>query len=79
MRLRAILRSLLRYRLNSSIIIASLAIGIACMNLITIFIIRENNADGFQKNKNRIYVLQADDPFRKGQKMYLSVMVRPNI
>jgi putative ABC transport system permease protein len=40
------------------------------MNLITIFVTRENNADGFQKNKNRIYALQADDPFRKGQKMY---------
>jgi putative ABC transport system permease protein len=40
------------------------------MNLITTFITREENADGFQKDKNRIYALQADDPFRKGQKMY---------
>lgn len=70
MRIKTIFRSLFRTRLNSSIIIVSLAIGIACMNLITIFIIRENNADGFQKNKNRIYALQADDPFRKGDKMY---------
>jgi len=70
MRLKAIFRSLFRTRLNSSIIIVSLAIGIACMNLITIFITRENNADGFQKNKSRIYALQADDPFRKGEKMY---------
>ncbi|QGY44622.1 FtsX-like permease family protein [Maribellus comscasis] len=70
MRFKAVLRSLFRYRLNSSIIIISLAIGIACMNLITIFITRENNADGFQKNKKNIYALQADDPFRKGEKMY---------
>jgi len=70
MKLKTILRSLFRYRLNSSIIIVSLAVGIACMNLITIFIIREYNADGFQKNKNRMYALQADDPFAKGQKMY---------
>lgn len=70
MRFKAVLRSLFRYRLNSSIIIISLAIGIACTNLITIFITRENNADGFQKNKNRIYALQADDPMKKGQKMY---------
>ena len=70
MRFRAVFRSLLRYRLNSSIIIVSLAIGIACMNLITIFITRENNADGFHKNKNLIYALQADDPFSKGNKMY---------
>ncbi len=40
------------------------------MNLITIFITRENNADGFHKNKKNIYALQADDPFRKGEKMY---------
>ena len=70
MKLKTIFRSLYRYRLNSSIIIASLAIGIACMNLISIFIIREYNADGFQKNKMRIYALQADDPFTKGGKMY---------
>ncbi len=70
MRFKTILRSLFRTRLNSSIIVISIAIGIACMNLITIFITRENKADGFQKNKNRIYALQADDPFRKGEKMY---------
>lgn len=70
MRLKAVFRSLLRYRLNSSIITVSLAIGIACMNLITLFVVRENNADGFHKNEDRIFALQADDPFRKGQKMY---------
>ena len=67
---KSVLRSLLSTRLNSFIIIVSLAIGIACMNLITIFITKENNADGFHKSKNRIYALQADDPFRKGEKMY---------
>ena len=70
MRLNAVFKNLFRTRLNSSIIIVSLSIGIACMNLITILITRENNADGFHKNKNRIYALQADDPFRKGEKMY---------
>lgn len=67
MRVKSTFRSLSRYRLNSSIIIVSLALGMACMNLITIFITRENNADGFQKNKDRIFALQADDPFRKGE------------
>jgi len=70
MRLNAVFKNLFRTRLNSSIIIVSLSIGIACMNLITILITRENNADGFHKNKNRIYALQTDDPFRKGEKMY---------
>ncbi|MBN2634633.1 MAG: ABC transporter permease [Prolixibacteraceae bacterium] len=70
MNLRTIVRSLLRSCLNSSIIVVSLAIGMACMGLISIFIIRESKADGFHKNKDRIYALQADDPISKGQKMY---------
>lgn len=40
------------------------------MNLIVIFLAREYNADGFQKNIKRIYALQADDPFNKGGKIY---------
>ncbi|HKL32888.1 MAG TPA: ABC transporter permease [Tangfeifania sp.] len=70
MRLKTILRNFYRHKLNSSIIIVSLAIGIACMNLITIFVTREFNAESFQQNKSRIYALQADDPYREGQKMY---------
>ncbi|MFW5773894.1 MAG: ABC transporter permease [Tangfeifania sp.] len=70
MNFKTTLRSLIRHRLNSSIIIVSLAIGIACMNLIAIFVTREFNAESFQKNKDRIYALQADDPFREGQKTY---------
>jgi putative ABC transport system permease protein len=70
MNFKTTLRSLIRHRLNSSIIIVSLAIGIACMNLIATFVTREFNAESFQKNKNRIYALQADDPFGEGQKTY---------
>ncbi len=40
------------------------------MNLITVFVVKEFNADGFHKNKNRIYALQADDPWGEGGKMY---------
>ena len=40
------------------------------MNLIAIFVTREFNAENFQKNKNRIFALQADDPFGEGQKTY---------
>ena len=69
MKIENILRSLFRHRLNSTIIIVSLAIGIAIMNLIFIFVIREYDVDGFQKNKNRIYALEADNPFRKGERV----------
>ena len=70
MKIKTALQSLFRHRLNSSIIIVSLAIGIACMNLIALFVTREFNAESFQKNKNRMYALQADDPFGEGQKTY---------
>jgi len=60
MNFKTVLRNLIRHRLNSSIIIVSLVIGIACMNLIATFVTREFNAESFQKNKNRIYALQAE-------------------
>ena len=62
-------RSLLRNPLNSSVIIISLAIGMACTNLIILFITRELNTDSFQKNRDRIYLLKCDNPFEKGSQM----------
>ena len=58
--LKIIFRSLLRQKLNSGIIIASLAIGMACVNLIAMFIQREVNTDGFHVDKDRIYALKCD-------------------
>jgi len=37
--------------------------GMACINLITIFINRELNTDNFHVNIDQIYTLQCDDPF----------------
>ncbi len=68
--IKPVIRNIFRYRLNSSIIIISLAIGLACINLIAVFIFREYNADRFHENADNIYALQADDPFSSGQKMY---------
>ncbi len=66
MRLNQIIRGLVRNPLYSLIIIISLAIGMACTNLIILFISRELNTDNFQKNRDRIYQLKCDDPFNKG-------------
>ena len=68
--LNIIFRSILRQRLNSGIIIISLGIGIACFNLIAIFISRELNTDNFHNYKDRIYALKCDDPWVPGGKMY---------
>jgi putative ABC transport system permease protein len=65
-----IFRSLLRQKLNTGIIVVSLAIGMMSVNLIALFITRELNTDAFHKQKDQIYALNCDDPFNKGQKMY---------
>lgn len=64
------LRSILHQKLNSSIIIISLAIGMACVNLIAIFINRELSTDSFHAHKDLIYTLKCDDPFSDNGKMY---------
>jgi hypothetical protein len=67
--LNQIFRSLFRKPLNSIIIIISLAIGMACTNLIVLFIARELNTDSFQQNRDRIYLLKCDNPYEKGAQM----------
>ncbi len=66
MRLKQISRGLLRNPMNSLIIIISLAIGIACTNLIILFVARELNTDSFQQNRDRIYLLKCDNPYEIG-------------
>jgi len=69
MKLSQTIRSLLRNPLNSTVIIISLSIGIACTNLILLFITKELNTDSFQKNRDKIYLLKCDNPFEKGSLM----------
>ena len=70
MQLNQIFRSILRDRFNTIIITISLAVGIACISLIFLFISRELRTDGFHENKDRIYALKCDDPWIPGRKMY---------
>jgi putative ABC transport system permease protein len=67
--LNLIIRSLIRQKFNTGIIIVSLAIGMACINLIGLFINREINTDGFHKNSSQIYALYCDDPWGDGNRM----------
>jgi putative ABC transport system permease protein len=69
MNLRQIYRSLTRDCLNTTVIVVSIAAGIACTSLISVFISRELRTDDFQMNVNRIYLLKCDDPFNKGAQM----------
>ena len=65
-----LIRSLLRDPLNTSVIIISIAVGLACVNPLILFIKRELSTDNFQKNSDRIYLLKCDDLFNKGSKMF---------
>jgi hypothetical protein len=69
MKLSQTVRSFIRNPLNSSVIIISLAIGMACTNLIMIFITRELKTDSFQINRDRIYLLKCDSPYEKGAQL----------
>jgi putative ABC transport system permease protein len=69
-KLRIIFRSILRQKLNSGIILVSLSIGIACFNLILLFINRELKTDSFHAGKDRIFALKCDDPWVPGGLMY---------
>ena len=69
MKVKQIVRSFLRNPLNSTVIIISLAIGMACTNLIMIFVTSELKTDSFQQNRDRIYLLKCDNPYEKGTQM----------
>ena len=68
--IKQIFRSLLRDRLNTAVVIISLAVGISSFSLILTFIFRELGTDGFHKNKDQIYALKCDDPWFPGKKIY---------
>ena len=58
-----IIRGLNKNRLNTSVIIISMAAGMACFFLIALFIHREFSSDEFNPDKKRTFALQCDNPF----------------
>ena len=58
-----IIRDFKKNRLNSSVIIISLAVGMSCFLLISVFIQRELNPESFNPDNHRIFALQANNPF----------------
>lgn len=72
--LQQIIQGFNRKKLNSSVIIISLALGMACFLLIAVFIQHELNPESFNPDKKRIFALQANNPFGEifgdGPKMF---------
>lgn len=65
-----IFRSWWRNKTFTVISILSLAVGIACTNLLAAFVIHEYNVEAGNPNKDRIYCIVQDSPFQTGDKVF---------
>lgn len=67
-----IFRSWWRNKTFTVISILSLAVGIACTNLLVAFVIHEYNIEAGNPNKDRLYCLVQDNPFQSGDKVFFA-------
>jgi ABC-type multidrug transport system fused ATPase/permease subunit len=67
-----IFRSWWRNKTFTIISILSLAVGIACTNLLAAFVIHEYNIEAGNPNRDRIYSLVQDSPFQSGDQVFLA-------
>ncbi|MDF9829150.1 FtsX-like permease family protein [Parabacteroides sp. PF5-6] len=68
--LKLIFRSWWRNKTFAVISILSLAVGIACTNLLVAFVIHEYHVEAGNPNRERIYCLVQDSPFQEGDKVF---------
>lgn len=66
--LKLVFRSWWRNKTFAVISIVSLAIGIACTNLLAVFTIHEYNIEADNPNKEHIWMLSQDSPMQSGKK-----------
>ena len=69
-----VLRSWWRNKTFSIISIVSLAIGIACTNLLAIFVIHEYNLEADNPNRETIYMMDQDSPIQPGERVLFTFM-----
>ena len=67
-----VLRSWWRNKTFSIISIVSLAIGIACTNLLAIFVIHEYNLEADNPHRETIYMMDQDSPIQPGERVCLT-------
>lgn len=67
--LKLVMRSWWRNKTFSIISIVSLAIGIACTNLLAVFVIHEYNMEVDNPNRERIYMIDQDSPLQPGERV----------
>lgn len=64
-----VFRSWWRNKTFSVISIVSLAIGIACTNLLAVFVIYEYNLEADNPNRDNIYMMDQDSPLQPGERV----------
>ena len=69
-RLKILFRNIIRERLSTFIIILSLTIGIACVTLLSFFVVKETGVDSFNPDADRTYAFQMEDIFDLGFRPY---------
>lgn len=70
--LKLVLRSWWRNKTFSVISILSLAIGIACTNLLAAFVVHEYNVEAGNAARDHIYLISQDNPMKSGEKSYMA-------
>ena len=68
-----VLRSWWRNKTFSIISIISLAIGIACTNMLAAFVIHEYNLEADNPNRSHIYMMDQDSPLQPGERVCFTV------
>lgn len=67
--LKLVFRSWWRNKIFSVISIVSLAIGIACTNLLAVFVIHEFNLEADNPKRDRIYYMDQESPMKSGERV----------
>lgn len=67
--LKMIVRSWWRNKVFFLVSVASLALGLACTNLLMTYFIHEHGLEGDNPDRDRIFFLQQDDPMTEGKRV----------
>lgn len=71
--LKLIIRSWWRNKVFFSISVVSLAVGMACTNLLFTYFVHDYNIESGNRDKRRIFCLQQDNPMQEGSKVAYAV------
>lgn len=66
--LKMILRSWWRNKVFFLVSVASLALGLACTNLLMTYFVHEHGLEGRNPDRDRMFFLRQDDPMTEGKR-----------